>query len=55
MLSSSDHETIQACIMTGLALSVYGLISEDIATIPLVEKKTFSLCCEVRCHLKSIG
>lgn len=55
MLSSSDHDTILACIMTGLALGVYSLISEDIAAIPLVEKKPFSLCCEVRCHLKSIG
>lgn len=53
MLSGSDYDTIVACILTGLALSIYGLISEDRTGLPL-GVKTHPLCV-VRCYLKSIG
>ena len=49
------YDTILACILTGLAVSVCCLMSEEKAAIPLAEEKPFPLCCEVRGYLKSIG
>lgn len=50
VISGSDYDS--ACILTGLDLSVCGLISKDRAP---GGEKTFPLCCEVRYYLKSVG